>query len=253
MNIENGQSAAEQILTKPIKGWEDKYTISSDGKVYSIRSGKFLKPRLSMDGYERVALCDGPIRREYRIHRLVAEAFVENPQNLPQINHKDFNKLNNYVTNLEWCDDYYNTHYSINSGRSGFGNQKSVRGTDGQFKSCKAYTFTNVYNNKQFTIIGLNNIAKQIGCSLKNIKAVLGKYANTGMYVKHGYLKGLKVDSEYLEVHRLTPNHGVGSSDPKYRGSSYEDRDIVSSVSKDTAVSVTSNTDDAELTTPREQ
>ena len=148
MNIENGQSAAEQILTKPIKGWEDKYTISSDGKVYSIRSGKFLKPRLSMDGYERVALCDGPIRREYRIHRLVAEAFVENPQNLPQINHKDFNKLNNYVTNLEWCDDYYNTHYSINSGRSGFGNQKSVRGTDGQFKSCKAYTFTNVYNNK---------------------------------------------------------------------------------------------------------
>lgn len=65
--------------------------------------------------------------------------------------------------------------------------------------------------------------------------------------------KGLKVDSEYLEVHRLTPNQGVGSSDPKYRGSSNEDRDIVSSVSKDTAVSVTSNTDDAELTTPREQ
>ena len=97
-NKENGQSAAEQIITKPIKGWEDKYTISSDGKVYSIRTGKFLKPRLSLDGYERVCLCDGPIKREYRVHRLVAEAFIDNPENLPQINHKDFNKLNNYIS-----------------------------------------------------------------------------------------------------------------------------------------------------------
>lgn len=214
-NKENGQSAAEQIITKPIKGWEDKYTISSDGKVYSIRTGKFLKPRLSLDGYERVCLCDGPIKREYRVHRLVAEAFIDNPENLPQINHKDFNKLNNYISNLEWCTNYQNAHYSINHNRDGFGNQPYSRNKKGQWSECKAYTFTNVYNGKSFTIIGLKNIVKQIGCSLKNVKAILTKYANTGAYVKQGYFKGLKVDSEYLQVQRLTPSQGVGSSDPK--------------------------------------
>ena len=247
-NIENGQSAAEQILVKPIKGWEGLYTISSDGRVYSVRSGIYLKPRLSLDGYERVALCNGSVRREYRVHRLVAEAFIENPDNLPQINHKDFNKLNNYIDNLEWCTDYENAHYSIDAGRDGFGNQP---GLDGQFKQCKAYTFTNVYNGKSFTIIGLKNVVKQIGCSLKNVKAVIGKYANTGAYVKQGYFKGLRIDSEYLEVHRLTANHGVGSSDPKYRGS-FQDRNIVKSSSKDEAVNISSSVDGAELTTPHE-
>ena len=132
-NNKNGQSAAEQILVKPIKGWEGLYTISSDGRVYSIRSGIYLKPRLSLDGYERVALCNGSIRREYRVHRLVAEAFLDNPNNLPQINHKDFNTLNNYLDNLEWCTNYDNAHYSIAANRVGFGNQQSSRGNNGRF------------------------------------------------------------------------------------------------------------------------
>ena len=246
-NNKNGQSAAEQILVKPIKGWEGLYTISSDGRVYSIRSGIYLKPRLSLDGYEKVALCNGPIRREYRVHRLVAEAFLENPDNLPQINHKDFNTLNNYLDNLEWCTNYDNAHYSIDANRIGFGNQKSLRSNRGRFVQCKAYTFTNVYNNKQFTIIGLKNIVKQFGCSLKNVKAIIGKYANTGAYVKQGYFKGLRIDSEYLEVHRLTHNQGVGSSDPKYRESYQKDCDIVKSSLKDEAVN-----NGTELTTPCE-
>ena len=102
----NRQSAAKQISTKPIKGWEDKYTISTDGNVYSLRTNKILKPRLSLDGYERVCLCNGSIKREYRVHRLVAETFLDNPDNLPQVNHKDFNTVNNYIENLEWCDNY---------------------------------------------------------------------------------------------------------------------------------------------------
>ena len=53
-NIKNGQSAAKQVLVKPIKGWEDKYLAYSDGRIYSLLRNKFLKPRMSMDGYERV-------------------------------------------------------------------------------------------------------------------------------------------------------------------------------------------------------
>ena len=116
MNNINRQSAAKQILTKPIKGWEDKYTISINGDVYSIRSNKFLKPRLSLDGYERVCLCNGSIKREYRVHRLVAETFIDNPNNLPQVNHIDGNKLNNYLSNLEWCTPEYNIQHGKEKG-----------------------------------------------------------------------------------------------------------------------------------------
>lgn len=216
-NIENGQSAAEQILVKPIKGWEDLYTISTDGKVYSLRTGKYLKPRLSMDGYERVALCRGKeYRREYRIHRLVAEAFLENPKNLPQINHKDFNKRNNCLENLEWCTNKNNVYYSIKNKRYGFGNQYSSRDTKtGMFVPCKAYVFTNVYNNKSFTIIGIKNVLDQFKCPKKTFMANVVKYCNTGAYVKQGLFKGLRIDSEYLQVQRLTPSQGVESSDSK--------------------------------------
>lgn len=80
-----------------------------------------------MDGYERVALCRDGKNYEMRVHRLVAEAFIDNPNNLPQVNHKDFNRRNNVFTNLEWCDDYTNTHYSISNNRAGYGNQQFVR------------------------------------------------------------------------------------------------------------------------------
>lgn len=226
-NNKNGQSAAKQILVKPIKGWENLYTISSDGKVFSIRSGKYLKPRLSMDGYERVALCRGRnYTREYRVHRLVAEAFIDNPDNLPQVNHKDFNVRNNYFENLEWCTNKDNAHYSMDANRKGFGNQENNRSSDtGRFINCKAYTFTNVYNNKSFTIIGIKNVLSQFGCSKKTFLANVVKYVNTGAYVKQGLFKGLKIDSEYLKVQRLVDND-VPSSEGKC-GTSHVDEDIV--------------------------
>jgi len=226
MNNENGQSAAKQILTKPIPGWEDLYTISSDGRVFSIRSNKYLKPRMSIDGYERVALCRGrSYRREYRVHRLVAESFLENPNNLPQVNHKDFNRANNFVQNLEWCTNYDNAHYSISNGRNGYDRPSLRNNNTGRFTICKAYTFTNIYNNKSFTIIGIQNVASQFGCTKANASAILHKYENTGAFVKNGYLKGLKIDSEYLKVQRLVDND-VPLSEGKC-GTSQVDEDIV--------------------------
>ena len=223
-NIENGQSAAKQILVKPVKGWEDLYTISSDGKVFSLRRQKYLKPRLSMDGYERVALCRDAYRREYRVHRLVAEAFLENPDNLPQVNHKDFNTQNNCLENLEWCTNKENIYYSIKHDRH-VGTKPQNIDECGRFTQYKAYTFTNVYNDKSFTIIGIKNVLSQFKCKKKTFLANVVKYANTGAYVKQGLFKGLRIDIEYLKVQRLVDND-VPSSEGKC-GTPCQGEDIV--------------------------
>ena len=96
---------------KDIAGYEGLYAVMSCGKVYSYINEKFLKPYTDNDGYLRVNLYkDGKIK-QYLIHRLVADAYIPNPENLPQINHKDENKANNCLQNLEWCDAKYNTNY----------------------------------------------------------------------------------------------------------------------------------------------
>ena len=211
--MKNGKSAAKQIEMKPIVGWEGLYEITEDGKVYSLKRNIFLKPRLSMDGYNRVCLCNDKFRREYRVARLVAEAFLEKPIDKTQVNHKDYNRQNDTMGNLEWVTDYENTYYSFKEDRFLIP------------ETYKVYTFTNVYNGKAFSIIGINNVAKQFHCTAKNFKAIICKYANTGMYVKQGIFKGLRVDSEYLKVQRLSQS-GVGSSDPKCKAS-LQDEDIV--------------------------
>ena len=96
---------------KDVVGYEGLYAVTSCGKVYSYKYKKFLKPWDNGDGYLRVGLCKDNERKEYKIHRLVAEAYIPNPENLPQINHKDENKANNCLQNLEWCDASYNTNY----------------------------------------------------------------------------------------------------------------------------------------------
>lgn len=206
MKIENGQSAAKQIERRPIKGWEGLYEITNDGQVYSFRKNSYLKPRLSMDGYKRVCLCNNKVRREYRVARLVAEAFLENPENKPQVNHKDYNRTNDVVDNLEWTTNYENAFYSFKEGRYKIP------------ENYKAYTFTNVYNGKAFTIIGVKSVAKQFHCTAKNFCAIITKYVNTGAYVKQGIFKGLRVDSEYLKVQRLESDL-VDSSESKCKES----------------------------------
>lgn len=96
---------------KDIKGFDGKYAITEDGRVWSYRYNKFFTPQIDGSGYYRVQLTKDGKHRNYRIHRLVAEAFIPNPQNLPEVNHLDEVKTNNNVYNLEWCDHSYNINY----------------------------------------------------------------------------------------------------------------------------------------------
>lgn len=90
----------------------DRNIIYSDGRKY-IKKGKILRLKKDRNGYPRVELYRNNKCRGFYVHRLVAEAFIPNPTNLPQVNHKDENILNNNVNNLEWCDGKYNVRYSI--------------------------------------------------------------------------------------------------------------------------------------------
>ena len=96
---------------KDIKNYEGLYGITSCGKVWSYKSKKFLKQGVNKIGYLYVNLCKNGKRKSYVIHRLVAMAYLPNPENLPEINHKDENKTNNCLQNLEWCNRKYNINY----------------------------------------------------------------------------------------------------------------------------------------------
>ena len=108
-------------IWKDIENYDGIYQISNFGRVKSLsrqtKSGKYKeiikKPSLAGRGYYRLALCKNGKPKYYYIHRLVAKAFIPNPNNLPLVNHKDENKLNNNVNNLEWCDSEYNMNYGF--------------------------------------------------------------------------------------------------------------------------------------------
>lgn len=99
-------------IWKKIGGYDD-YFISNLGNVKSLKNNqeKILKYSLSSSKYPQVILCKNGIKKNYLIHRLVANEFLENKNNYEEINHKDENKLNNHVSNLEWCSHKYNMNY----------------------------------------------------------------------------------------------------------------------------------------------
>lgn len=108
---------------KDIKGYEGKYQISNRGRVKSLGNNKTRKEKILRPGkrnnYLFINLYKNGKSKKYNIHRLVAEHFLPNPDNLPVINHKDENKLNNNVENLEWCTQEYNMNYGdVNKKRS---------------------------------------------------------------------------------------------------------------------------------------
>lgn len=110
---------------KDIQGYEGLYAITSCGKVWSYRKKIFLKPKLS-NGYQQVNLCQDGKKKTVYIHRLVAAAYIPNPLNLPEVNHKDENKTHNYINNLEWCDRQYNCNYGTHNDRVAKANHKPV-------------------------------------------------------------------------------------------------------------------------------
>lgn len=99
------------VLLQDVIGYEGIYAVTGNGQVWSHKSNKFLKPSKLPNGYLQVGLTTDGKQKRFLVHRLVAEAYIPNPDNLSEVNHKDENKLNNCVENLEWCNHTYNMNY----------------------------------------------------------------------------------------------------------------------------------------------
>lgn len=106
-NQENLPLGFKTITVSPI------HAVNSEGVIINIRTRKVLKGCLSNKGYVLVCLQN---KKTHSVHRIVAQIFVPNPTNLPQVNHKDGNKQNNNFLNLEWCTNNYNRHHAIELG-----------------------------------------------------------------------------------------------------------------------------------------
>lgn len=120
-------------IFKDIEGYEGLYQISNYGSVKALGNGnsnnskeKILKPTKDKKGYLRVDLSKQGKRKQYQVHRLVAQAFIDNPNNYEEVNHKDENKTNNKVENLEFCDRKYNANYGTAIERSTLSRSKQV-------------------------------------------------------------------------------------------------------------------------------
>ena len=111
----------EEIF-KDVKGYEGLYQVSNFGNIMSLNysntgKAKLMNPRERKDGYLQVHLYKNRKPKMFQVHRLVAEAFIPNPDNLPEVNHKDEDKTNNSVENLEWCTREYNNNYGTHNKR----------------------------------------------------------------------------------------------------------------------------------------
>lgn len=106
-------------IWKDIDGWNGLYQISNTGKVRRVFKNKTreLKGTMKTGGYKGVFLKTPEKFKGELVHRLVAEAFIPNPENLPCINHKDEDKWNNKIDNLEWCSYKYNNNYGTRNKR----------------------------------------------------------------------------------------------------------------------------------------
>lgn len=177
-------------IWKDIEGYKGLYQVSTYGNVKSldryVRSrwgtkkpvkGQLLKADKTMFGYLQVSLFKpGLSKKRYKVHRLVAMAFIPNPQNLPQVNHKDEDKTNNRLDNLEWCDGFYNQRYGTCSER------KHIKLTNHPLKSIKVEQLTKDGEHIDY-YPSAKEAARQTGISQGNISCVCcGRHSLAGGY-----------------------------------------------------------------------
>ncbi len=154
-----------------IKGYEGLYLVSTLGNIYSVKNKQLLKPIKHTGGYMRVMLYKYGNGSLFKVHRLVAQAFIPNPENKPQVNHIDEDKTNNMVSNLEWVTAKENVNHGTRNERSSKKQGMKIKAIDiasGEY---------NIYNSQQ-------ECAKRLNLTQSSIsQCVRGNMRETGGYI----------------------------------------------------------------------
>ena len=169
---------------KDVKGYEGVYQVSNLGRVRSLdhyvktghngkrlSRGKVLKQDLTCNGYLFIKTSKKYKSKHLAVHRLVAKAFIENPKDLPDVNHKDETKHNNIATNLEWCNNSYNALYGTCQQRLTKYKQKPVEMVDKQTKNV-----VGVFNSMKEASETLSICKEQISAVCRGKRKTAGGY-----------------------------------------------------------------------------
>ena len=163
----------ESEVWKDVVGFEGLYKISNKGNVYSVErissqgnkcGGRTLKPIYDNYGYLVVTLHKNGKQKVKKIHRLVTEAFIPNPNNYPDVNHRDEEKDNNELSNLEWCDKGYNNNHGTRNRRIGQKKSKKVRAVNVETGEIITFSSATETRNKGFSIGAVSTACRGIYC-----------------------------------------------------------------------------------------
>ena len=153
-------------IWKDIEDYEALYQVSNLGRVKRVKTGRILKSGKHRDGYLHVCLSKNGSKSTKKIHRLVAEAFIPNPDNKQQVNHIDEDKTNNMVSNLEWSTSKENTNHGTRNKRVSI-----------------PIIATNIKTGESTEFYGARECARQLDLNCGNITKVLkGRLKQTGGY-----------------------------------------------------------------------
>ena len=166
---------------KEIAGYEGLYEVSDLGRVKSLKFGKekILKPQKINNGYLKVNLHKDGKAKTSKVHRLVAEAFIQNPNNLETVNHKDEVKKNNVASNLEWMSRADNNNYGTHNKRVSEALSKQVQMFDKSTGELLA-TFPSTCEAERFTGIANTHISACCLGKRKSAGGYIWKYAFSG-------------------------------------------------------------------------
>ena len=184
-----------------IQGYEGLYKVNKSGAILSVRSGKLLTASKNKQGYINVVLSKDGKSITYKVHRLVALAFISNPNNYPYVNHKDEDKTNNNVENLEWCTPKYNLNYGTAIKRRSEAIKASpVKQRKAVIQLSLSGEFIKEYRSTKEASEETSIDRRRISCAINHV----GKQAQ-------GYLWVLKddynIDIDYGEIYKKESMH----------------------------------------------